>query len=156
MAKLTKYLSWWGTAFDKHKLVPKSLAYMLEYNYTDANLSFDALKGHDYEVGVRLRDACARADVFLCFANLERRVYGQCEPEEDEGYHLFSDEIERKLVLKTAFDLSGSLIANELPYEETDFIQDEPFEGYEPDEEENYPGMIGIEGTATHIYRKTV
>lgn len=140
------------------------LAYILEHKYSDASICFENLKGRDQQIVNLLRNASADDRHFIGLANIEHMVSGEC----DEGYNVYdyshstgdfheiTEELDRSLTCSRVVDLDGNLLATDLVIDERDFVEENPFEGVEPDHED-YEGYTGNAGTsATHFYRRTV
>jgi hypothetical protein len=64
----------------------KGLVYVLDHEYTEASLSFDALKGADLIKATALRNVCETHDVCLFLATLERRVENSIVDDDVWGY----------------------------------------------------------------------
>jgi hypothetical protein len=142
---------------------PDMLAYLLDHKYTDANLSFNHLKGKDKIKAKYLEEACTPHDFVVFLANLERAVTGQCDMDEDDWnaeddnaeIHSMIEVEEEKLSVTRVVDFSGSVIVERAPLDAADIIQDVATWGG-PDSED-WSGPTGNEGvTTTHFYRKTV
>ena len=115
---LENVLQWWHKASKegKHK-VPKSLVYSLDYQYTDASLSLQALKGEDRVKAEYLRETCAEAGVCFYLASMEHMKHGSAEENNyyddydhsEEGqsahHHYIEDVMEESLSLKRVVDL---------------------------------------------------
>lgn len=156
MTKLRPLLSSWKDNIDKDLTLPTRLAFLLEHQYTDASLCFDGLKGHDRQVATHLREACIEYGFCLYLANIERSIEGGCDGDSYAEFHEITSEIDRQTSLKRVVELDGKLIAEELDFDENLFIQQDPFNNKQPDEED-YSGYTGNEGvSATHFYRRTV
>ena len=162
---VVKALRDWNSS---HQQLPRywPLAYMLEHKYTEANLRFDHLKGHDRVRAHCLQEACGEQGFSLFLANLEQTIMGGCEEnyrshyydlsedEDENGHHNIDEEVERSLQLKTIALPDGVVFARDIEYEEENILQDKPF-GDTPDDED-YEGFTGNEGAnTTHYYRKT-
>ncbi|RDW69921.1 hypothetical protein BP5796_08318 [Coleophoma crateriformis] len=152
-----------------------ALVYLFDYSYTEANISYANLKGRDQRVTAQLREACADAGFELYLANIQRSIEGACDEPEDEddyygyygygsrygrdsddGPHEIMEEIERSITIQCVFDLDGTIVAKDILIDEDLFIQTDPFEGIDPDDED-YSGPTGNEGvTTTHFYNRTV
>lgn len=77
MQRLERVLRGWKYA-DRHGVEratgqkpPQKLAYLLEHEYSHANLSFDELKGRDANRMLSLRDVCARVGFQLGLGSLD-------------------------------------------------------------------------------------
>ena len=163
-----------------NRQAPNMLLYQLDHQYTDANLSFGALKGLDRVKKGHLRETCNSANVCLYLANLEYSKSGDVEDtgygnyygrgnyddydENDNGpgygggsgnHHILEYIHAANGSLKRMVDLEGHLLAQDLPLDEEAIIQDDPFER-DPDREgyEGYTGNTGL--SATQWYRDTV
>jgi hypothetical protein len=143
---------------DKYISVPPNLAFLFEHQYTDASLSFNGLKGNDHQVAAVLREISSEYGFCFYLTSLERTVEGGCDEYEWEygGSHEIVDEIDSGVTLNRVVDLNGSEIATDLDFDQENFIQSDPFEGLEPDDEDcsGYTGNEGV--TMTHFYRRTV
>ncbi|KAL8790514.1 MAG: hypothetical protein Q9195_006345 [Heterodermia aff. obscurata] len=71
-----------------------------------------------------------------------------------DQYHELSDIYDTSLTLRTLYRASGQLLANKIPIEELDIVQDDVFDR-NPDSEA-YEGFTGNAGaSATHTYRNS-
>lgn len=162
MAKLRSSLSKWKEGIERDAKLPIKLAFLLEHQYTDASLCYDGLKGHDQQVAAHLREACQELGFCFYLANLERTVEGGCDEDGGYDYYHFGDfheiveEVDRNNILKRVVDLDGTEVEKELQFDDEHFVQMDPFEKEEPDDED-YSGFTGNEGvSATHFYHRTV
>jgi hypothetical protein len=184
--EVQRALGHWTTSFrEDPKNSPSFLAYMLEHEYTDANLQFTQLKGKDLLKVSFLKEA---NDFSVYLANLEKIVNVSCEEpgayacgydaeEEDDcdsdgsgsnsnasnsesfklsdDYHEITNVFEEHLQLTRVVQLDGSELAEDILIKESDIVQRKPF-ARNPDEED-YIGYTGNEGdSTTYIYRNTV
>lgn len=162
MAKLRLLFALWKDSLDKG-YVPDALAFLFEHQYTDASLRYDGLKGHDQQVASHFRDVCEQYGYCFYLANLERTVEGDCDEDSDGGYcrgskgfHEIIEDCGTETTLKRVVELDGTEVAQDLDSMKTFLIQEDPFEGMDPDDED-YSGYTGNEGvSATHFYHKTV
>jgi hypothetical protein len=133
------------------------LIYLLDHRYTEASLSLDRLKGVD-SARVQRVAVLAEKHNFKCYlATVEKVVSGGVDEDAGRfsGPHTIFDTSESSLELKTVVDLDGKVVLADVPVEEEDFVQKQPF-NRKPDEED-YEGYTGNEGAyATHWYRSTV
>ena len=145
--------------------VYKKLVYILEHEYSEANICLDHLKGKDQLRARYLSEACQDQGFCLFFAQFEYSQLGSIDEDEDEprwandhsgsDFHAFIDELETKWKLQTVFQSDGQQVAEDMVLEEDDIIENLDFSGIEPDEEE-CDGWTGNEGcTATHFYHRT-
>ena len=82
------------------------------------------------------------------------RQYGHTQFRGD--YHRIVDVCNDSLSLKRVVDLNGVTVAEDLSINETDFIEEFPFDDRDPDDED-YSGFTGNEGvSATHWYQDSV
>jgi hypothetical protein len=171
--RLFRIISSWTAAYNegKRKGIPEMLAYKLEHQYTNANLGFDALKGHDREVAKHLKAVCLQTGSHVYLADLEKMVLGGAEDEDhydsyrrcyggdsdsEDGHHSITEVYETYLKLPHVVNLGGTKIAENIQISEDQIIQGDIFEDREPDEED-YEGFSGNAGaSATHWYRDTV
>ena len=138
----------------------KQLVYILEHEYSEANICLDQLKGKDQLRTRYLLEACQDQGFSLFFAHIEYSKSGSIEEEDYDVYgstsfHDFIDEIESKWSLHTVFQYDGKQIAKKIALEEEDILETFDFSDIEPDDEE-CDGWTGNEGcTATHFYHRT-
>ena len=134
----------------------EKLVYILEHEYSEANICLDNLKGKDQLRARYLLEACQDQGFCLYFAHFEYSLSGSVDEDEDGvDYHEFIDEIESSWKLRTVFQSNGKRIAKDLDLEEKDLLENPDFTGIEPDDEE-CDGWTGNEGcTATHFYHRT-
>ncbi|KUJ09541.1 uncharacterized protein LY89DRAFT_787848 [Mollisia scopiformis] len=159
-AQLKLVLKTWEETLGFDQDMPKALAFLLEHQYTDSSLCYDGLKGRDKNVGAHLRECCSEVGFISYLASFELSVEGGCD--EDGGgwrsssYHEIIEEVDRTTTLKRVVELDGLEVAKDLDFNENDFVQDNPFNGMPPDDED-YSGFTGNEGvSATHFYHRTV
>ena len=153
--KLKETLAIWRSDGD----LPKVQAYMLDHDYTEANLKYDSMKGLD-RLRVRcLKEMCAETGFCLYLAQMEYSVSGDAE---DEAYvysnprgveiHPLGEgdnyqEQVQQLELSTVFDLDGRLVARSVNFYEEDIVQPNPFADRDPDAEESEDtGNQGVAG----------
>ena len=143
----------------------EKLVYILEHEYSEANICLDNLKGQDQLRARTLLEACQDQGFCFYFAHLEYSLSGSVEEYEDNSnwgyrrssadYHELIDETDAEWRLQTIFQYTGKQIAADLTLEEEEILQNTDFTGIEPDDEE-CDGWTGNEGcTATHFYRRT-
>ena len=141
----------------------KQLVYILEHEYSEANIRVDQLKAKDQLRTRYLLEACQDQGFSLFFAHIEYSQSGSIEEEDYDGnwrydgtgYHEFIDEFESKWSLSNVFQYNGKQLANSIALEEEDILETFDFTDIEPDDEE-CDGWTGNEGcTATHFYHRT-
>ncbi|RDW89730.1 hypothetical protein BP6252_01762 [Coleophoma cylindrospora] len=168
LSALKSLFKWWKANPDP--VIRPALVYLFDYSYTEVNICFANLKGRDQRVTTQLREACADAGFELYLANIKRSIEGACDESEDDyygyrggygrdldgGIHEITDEIDCSINIQCVFDLDGTIVAKDILLDEDLFIQTDPFEGIDPDDED-YSGPTGNEGvTTTHFYNRTV
>ena len=141
----------------------KQLVYILEHEYSEANICVDQLKGRDQLRTRYLLEACQDQGFSLFFAHVEYSQSGSIEEEDYDrnwgydgtGYHELIDEFESKWSLRTIFQYNGKQIADDIALSEEDILETFDFTDIEPDDEE-CDGWTGNEGcTATQFYHRT-
>jgi hypothetical protein len=165
----TLYLDGWDDQFDG--ACPPALVYLLEHQYTSAELSFARLKGVDQCRFAELQAACQRAGFDIFLASIQKTDVGEAD---DDGYygryygdyyggggyasndtHRIVDLVESSLELSHVVDSTGAMVGKDLPLPENMIIQEGAFDR-DPDDED-FEGFTGNEGaSATHFYRETV
>lgn len=166
---LDKVLAVWGKQdreIESHyDYVFEKMVYILEHEYTEANISLDHLKGKDQLRARYLSKACQDQGFCLFLAHFEYSQSGSIDEDEDDPnwanhlsgaeYHEFIDEIESNWKLLTIFQSDGKQIAEDIALEEEEILENADFTDMEPDDEE-CNGWAGNEGcTATHFYHRT-
>ena len=146
--------------------VYEKMVYILEHEYSQANLSLRHLKGKDQLRAHYLAEACQDQGFCLFLAHFEYSRLGSVDEDEDNPYwannlsdaadfHEFIEEFESNWKLLTVFQSDGKQIAEDVALEEEDILENPDFTGIAPDDEE-CDGWTGNEGcTATHFYHRT-
>lgn len=154
------------------------LYHRLEHDYTEANISLNALKSQDL-ARVQVLKALSKefpVDIFLgllekgeqgpCARQFEwgsyrgRSRYGRYDEDDeddvdDSGFHPLEEVFESTYTVKTVVDLEGHLVIENLALDEEDVLEDDCFVDIEAEEE--YEGYMGNSGpSATHWYRVAV
>ena len=143
----------------------EKLVYILEHEYSEANICLDNLKGKDQLRTRNLLEACQDQGFSLYLAHFEYSLSGGVDEYEENpdwgygrnsaDYHEIIDETDAEWRLQTIFQYDGKQIASDVTLEEEDLLENTDFTGIEPDDEE-CDGWTGNEGcTATHFYRRT-
>ncbi|KAL8853758.1 MAG: hypothetical protein Q9221_001401 [Calogaya cf. arnoldii] len=142
------------------------LLYILDHEYSEANIAIHQLKGKDQLRMHYLSEACRDHGFCLYFAHLEFTIFGSFDEDKDNpvwwagaDVHEFLEELEATWKLKTIFDPDGQRLAKGIELadedEEETIINRPNFEDLEPGEEK-CDGFTGNEGcTATHFYYRT-
>jgi 2OG-Fe(II) oxygenase superfamily len=144
---------------------PTAFVYMLDHEYTNAELSFTRLKGADQERVAEVRKACEKTGFSLFLASVVKSQTGSVDAygyEDDSDYdgppRKIYDIEESSLVLSRVVEPEDLTFAEDVDIQVDDddiFVQEDPFHD-DPDHEE-ISGYTGNEGaTATHLYRRTV
>lgn len=82
--ELSRILGSWVRGVQKEKSKASVfLTYQLDYDYTDASLQFQSLRGLDKVKAEYLREICSGVGVGFYLASMARTEYGPCE----EDYH---------------------------------------------------------------------
>ncbi|KAA8646830.1 2OG-Fe(II) oxygenase [Aspergillus tanneri] len=158
-----QYLDGWDDRFNE--ACPPALVYILEHQYTSAELNCARLKGVDQSRFAELQNACKRTGFDIFLANIEKENMGGV----DDGYydsyygrgrygsddiHSIVDLIESTLKLSRVVNTKGIVVGKNLPFPEKMLIQEDVF-NRDPDKE-NFQGFTGNEGaTATYFYQET-
>lgn len=103
---------------------------LLHHKYTDASLSLDRLKGRDRSRVQSAATFAEKCDFICCLASVEKFVYGGVEDEDscsEASIHDILDVCDYRLHLKRVVDLDGNKILEDVPVEERNFVQSEPF-----------------------------
>ncbi|KAF5027314.1 hypothetical protein F66182_558, partial [Fusarium sp. NRRL 66182] len=153
--------------------------HVLDHEYTEANVSYRAMKGEDRARVSALKQACSGLPVTIFLALMEkeetgdvafepddmyggrRRGYGgyydeeeddEDEDEDEDSYHHIEEVHDTHWRLKTLRDLRGKVVAEKLSIDEQDLLEPGCFDGMVGEEE--YEGYMGNWGpSATHWYR---
>ncbi|KAK4695493.1 hypothetical protein P7C71_g2269, partial [Lecanoromycetidae sp. Uapishka_2] len=136
--------------------VYEKMVYILEHEYSEANICLEHLKGKDQLRARYLSEACQDQGFCLFFAHFEYSQSGSFD--EDEGdayYHELVDVLESNWKLLTVFQSDGQELAEDIALEEDEILENADFTDIEPDDEE-CDGWTGNEGcNATHFYHRT-
>lgn len=99
----------------------KKLVYMLEHEYSEANLCVDQLKGRDHSRIRYLSEAYRDRGFCLFLAHFQFSQHGSVDEDEDGPYwaegsdiHEFLDELDSTWKLKTIFKSDGKKTANDM------------------------------------------
>lgn len=143
----------------KDEAEPEKLAVLLDHQYTEAGLGYDALKGVDRAKASVLFEAAAQSD---CMAYLALVTLWECGAAEDDGYYggygygydededaggdyTMGDIIDSTLFAGNFSDVRGPVSFGEIRLDEDELVSDEPMQEREPDDEE-YEGYTGNAG----------
>ena len=123
------------------------LIYLLDHDYSTANLRFDNLKGRDRLLGRYVKDACDEGDFTMLFATLSLEYAKPEDQDEDDVLH---EEWE----LCHLVDPSGKLILNTATFRGDEVVQLDPYSRLADRTEEEKTGNEGV--NITYFYHDTV
>jgi len=155
MTNMRALLSLWKTNMRDQTLAPITGAFLLDQHYTDTDLCYDGLKGHDQYVAAHLREVCAEYGFCLYFANLYKKV---TELNDSTKWDESADTgiISNLVYLKKMVHLDGSLVEEYLTFDETTIVQENALENSGPDKKiPELEDFLNFE-KSTHEYNKTV
>ncbi|KAH7327403.1 hypothetical protein BKA65DRAFT_597937 [Rhexocercosporidium sp. MPI-PUGE-AT-0058] len=155
---------------------PQALGYLFEQYYPEFEHN-QTLQGHDHHAVFHLKQICQQYGFSLYVGHLEMEIAGVCmernatNVDDGEGsvkkhasFYTFKDEIYRATFLNAIHNLDGTEIDQLLEFDEDLLTQHDPFQGVDPDEEEDEvffreeQAEINGDGNVlmTHFYRRTV
>ena len=122
---------------------PAVLAYILRHWYTKETLSYSRLKGGDRVTGLCLSELCKKHGFVFYLATLEHEFGSKTESEGvgiffcDTCSHFFDPKPEKlyamveweSLALESIVELDGAKLLDEVPFNESQIVQDDPFAG---------------------------
>ena len=160
-SNLSNVLAEWQAGLDGDEVSCSKLVYLLEHQYSEANIGMSRLKGQDQDRARLLIEAAQQNEFCVFLAHFQHSVTGGCEDSES-GWaggsgvtHEIWDEYDPEWKLTKVFMPDGQHLADELDIDEDDIVQSPDFEDAEPDDED-FEGWTGNEGaTATHFYHRT-
>lgn len=156
----------------------QKLLFILNHKYTNANLSFTALKGADLERATVLRDICRETGFYLFLANIERQVITEAQDQFDSYRHRrrygsddwdvpepeleapsrfdARDIVADGVVVQKLSDLDGNQLISSLSISFDDILQSD-YQDWDRDADDtNYQGYTGNAGaSSTYQYRDT-
>jgi hypothetical protein len=127
------------------------LAYLLNDELDDDKLSYNGLEGQDLRAVTHLRQASEKYDFCIYLASLKRSIQLNDEDDDDRFHEREIDQSGAKSTLERVVELDGTELARGMYFEDEILIQEEPFEGVEPDDEE-YSNTSG----SSVVYQRTV
>ncbi|KAF8526488.1 hypothetical protein JB92DRAFT_3229448 [Gautieria morchelliformis] len=151
-------LSWKQSAVDK---APEKFAYLLDHQYSHADLRADALKGADANLLAHLEPVARQLRFRLYLADLVLHVSGEADDESAyDGYDCFYDQFdnenadnvsmaeiyEKRIRVENLVDLDGMPCQLEVEFDETEVIRG-PMDAGDPDDKD-YLGYQGNVGTS--------
>ncbi|KAE9375131.1 hypothetical protein N431DRAFT_555630 [Stipitochalara longipes BDJ] len=145
MAKLDLLFSYWKENIEEETSM---LAYLLEDDVKDEKLSYSELEGNNLQVVTYLRQAAEKYGFCLYLANMKRSIEAEGDDDyDDRFYEREIDQSQAESILKRVVELDGTEIAKGMEFGDEMLIEEEPFEGVEPDDEED---------SGTVVYFRTV
>ena len=145
MAKLDLLFSYWKENVEEETSI---LAYLLNDALDKDKLSHDGLEGQDKQIVTHLRQASEKYDFCIYLASLKRSIQLNSEDYDDRFYKREIDQSEAESTLERVVELDGTELAKGMYFEDGMLIQEEPFEGVEPDDEEYTDSSV--------VYQRTV
>ena len=135
----------WNARVEDGDYVSDELVYLFDHQYSEANFGLRYLKGEDQVRGLHLHGACQEHGFDMFLAHFEH-----LKQEDDE------DEVEdQDWTLKKIFTPDGTCIAESIQLEKEAIIQEDPFDGELPDDEESEGWLGNHEATSTQFYRRS-
>ncbi|KAJ4123344.1 hypothetical protein NW768_009878 [Fusarium equiseti] len=127
--------------------------HVLEYEYTEANVSYKTLKARDLARVTAISEACKGLPVTIFLALVEKMESGSVmvnpfsryddpDEESDEGGHCIEDVLESSLAVKFLQDLNGQVIPGKMYIKEEHLLEPFTFDSLDPDKED-YEGHTG-------------
>ena len=135
----------WKTRVEEDDDGAEELVYLFDHEYSEANFGLRYLKGEDQVRALHLHDACQEHcfDMFLAhFEHSKKETY--CEVKDDQSWYL------NKL-----FTPDGLCIAENLQIEKEAIVQEDPFDGESPDDEESEGWLGNEDASPTQFYRRS-
>jgi hypothetical protein len=137
MAKLDMLFSYWRENIEDETSM---LAHLLKDEVDDEKLSYGGLEGNNLQVITYLRQAAEKYDFCIYLAKMRRVINGE-DYDYDDVYERELDQSEAESILERVVGLDGTEVAKNMEFGDEMLIQEEPFEGVEPDDEE-YSGTV--------------
>ncbi|RFN45751.1 hypothetical protein FIE12Z_10007 [Fusarium flagelliforme] len=146
---------------DKNSRQSPYTYHVLEYEYTEANISYKTLKARDLARVTALREACKGLPVTIFLALIEKMERGpvtanlfgwhnEPDDESDEGGYCIDEVLESSLTVKFLQDLNGQVVPGKMFIKENHLLEPYTFDSLDPDKED-YEGHTGNAGAqATH------
>jgi hypothetical protein len=135
--------------------LPERVVYLLEHEYTEANLGLNQLKRLDRKRVDALLGAADEVGFALFLCTVEKSISGGVD-EDDYGYesnHVIVDVLDESLKLTRVMKLDGAVVARDIDIQTCEFVQEDAWKDRAVDEE-HFTGFTGNAGAeATHWYR---
>ena len=134
-------------ALDKKSRQSPYTYHMLEYEYTEANISYKTLKARDLAQVTALREACKGLPVTILLALVEKMErgsvmanpfgwYNEPDEESDEGGYCIEDVLVSSLAVKFLQDLDGQVVPGKMFIKEDHLLEPFTFDSLDPDKED--------------------
>ncbi|KAH7189103.1 uncharacterized protein B0J16DRAFT_413509 [Fusarium flagelliforme] len=138
---------------DKNSRQSPYTYHVLEYEYTEANISYKTLKARDLARVTALREACKGLPVTIFLALIEKMERGpvtanlfgwhnEPDDESDEGGYCIDEVLESSLTVKFLQDLNGQVVPGKMFIKENHLLEPYTFDSLDPDKED-YEGHTG-------------
>ena len=147
-AKFQRILKEWKQRFNVGQPTLNKLAWVLDHEYSEANLSLQRLKGHDDLLGRYMAEICKMEGFTIMFAKITLTVF-------DTARKLDSDnELEQMLNLSHVFNVYGHLMVYDGSINHEEMIQQDCFDRHPDKVEAEETGNEGVD--ETHFYHNAV
>ena len=143
MAKLDSLFSYWRANVREETSM---LSYLLNDKVKDENLSYNGLDGNNLQVVTYLRQAAEKYGFCVYLANMKRMIDGS-QYDYDDWQEIEIDQSEAESTLTRVVEMDGTEVAKGMEFGDELLIQEDSFEGVEPDDEEH---------SGTVVYFRTV
>lgn len=154
MLELERVLSAWrradtdGTDPATGEDSPQKLAYILDHKYSQANLSFDKLKGRDRSLVQNVKEACEQLGFQLALGSLD---YYQCgAADDDDGYYgrggrdvTMAEVGHDKLTVQLFAGPKGEYLGGKTELDEEELMVDEDYWSEQSPDRKEYEGYQG-------------
>ena len=138
MAKLDLLFSYWRANVKEETSL---LSYLLKDRVTDEKLSYGGLEGNNLQVVTYVRQAAEKYGFCIYLANMKRTIDGSGY-DYDVWDEIELDQSEAESILTRVVEMDGTEVAKGMEFSDEMFIQEEPFEGVDPDDEDHCGGIL--------------
>ncbi|KAI4120997.1 MAG: hypothetical protein LQ338_006620 [Usnochroma carphineum] len=143
---LSRTLQEWKRRYDTRQPMEDKLVYILDHDYSTANLRFDNLKGRDRLVGRYVKDACDSEGFTMLFANLDLEY---TKNEDDEEPEVLGEEWKLSHVVYP----NGRLVLDSADLRDEELVQLNPYDRFADRTEDEETGNEGV--NTTYFYHDT-
>ncbi len=148
-AKFQRILKEWKQRFNAGQPTLNKLAWVLDHEYSEANLSLQRLKGHDDLLGRYMAEICKTEGFTIMFAKITLTVFEAARELDNDD-----DELEQTMNLSHVFNIDGHLIIYDGSINHKEMMQQDCFDR-DPDKvEAEETGNEGVD--ETHFYHDAV